>query len=391
MKSILDPAIQKFIRDHENHDPFQFVLKAKKFPDWPVKEVAAQIHARQKAKLKLPTWYQTSNIIMPPVLSIEQASSETTAKYKFQNLHGNTAIDLTGGTGVDTFYLAQNYEKVVYVESDQSLLETTRHNFQQLAVKNVEFVRQTAEEFLQEKHKPVDLVYLDPSRRVQKKVFRLEDCQPNVQEILPDMGRITENIFIKTSPLLDIKKTILDLKSLSEIMVLAVENECKEVNYLLDKKQDCMYPSIVATHLKKDSEENFTFNYQQETEAELKLCEPQNFIYEPNPAILKAGAFKYVANCFILSKLHINSHFYTAEELNEDFPGRIFLVKEIVGYHKKHKRLLPVKANVISRNFPDSVAQIRKKLSIREGGEGYLLATTDLKNQKVIILADRLK
>lgn len=392
ISTLLRPEVQAFIHAHEQDDVAQLVLHGHQYPDIPIKAVAAQIQARQKAKPKFPEWYQQAGVIFPPALSVEQASSEITARYKASLVQGKHLVDLSGGMGVDTYYLSQSFQYTDYVEQQEVLVALATHNFQTLGQSQIKTHHSSAEDFLEKLSSTADCLYLDPARRDEqkRKVFRLEDCTPNVvalQEILLDKGK---KVLIKTAPLLDIHAALEDLFQVEKVVVIAVNQDCKEVLYLLDHEMEGE-TQIETIHFLHDRVQNFVFNRSQEERAEVTYSEPLAYLYEPNAAILKAGAFKAIAEAFQVHKLHPNSHLYTSTDFRAHFPGRIFRIKEVSKYHKKTlKALIPSgKANITTRNFPDSVQQIRKKTGVKEGGETYIFATTDQNDKNILLIAEK--
>jgi len=381
------PSIQQFIREHERDDPFQLALQAKRYPDIPIQLVTQQIQARQKAKRKLPEWYQTKRIIFPSLLALEQCSSEATAKYKSNLVSGKTGIDLTGGAGIDTYFLNQSFEQISYIEQNPQLAAITQHNFSQLGTSTIQTHVVDAETFLSSVNL-VDLIYLDPARRNRdnQKVFRLTDCLPDVTQLLPQLLKKAKQIMIKASPMLDIHQATQDLGSVKEVHVVAVNNECKEVLYLLSAAIS-ESPQITAIDIISNTDP-LVFTRQEETATTVHFSEPQQFIYEPNVAILKAGAFRTIAQRWDLAKLHPNTHLYTSDHLHSSFPGRVFKLEAVLPYHKKEvrARIPSRKANITTRNFSDSVATVRKKLRLKEGGDSYLFATRTTANERIILV-----
>lgn len=392
ISTLLKAEVQAFIREHEKDDPSQLVLAGHKFPEIPIKEVAAQIQARQKAKHKFPEWYRVSGIVFPPSLSIEQASSETTARYKASLVSGNHLLDLTGGMGIDTYYLSHSFQKTDYVEQQAALFELAGHNFKILASAQIRTHHTKAENFLAQLDHQVDCIYIDPARRddQKRKVFRLEDCTPDVVSLQASLFEKSNQVLLKTAPLLDIKAALQVLEYVKKVIVIAVNQDCKEVLYLLDKKYN-EEPGLETVHFLGGTSQKFSFSKSQEEEAKVHYAEPLNFIYEPNAAILKAGAFKAIAEVFQLQKLHPNSHLYTSNVLKAEFPGRIFQLKAVSKYNKKAlKTVLPsLKANLTTRNFPESVVQIRKKTGLKEGGNTYIFATTDIHNNHILLISEK--
>ncbi|WPP52300.1 THUMP-like domain-containing protein [Catalinimonas niigatensis] len=391
--NLLRPEVQAFIHAHEQDDVVQLVLQGHQYPDIPIKAVAAQIQARQKAKHKFPDWYQQAGVIFPPTLSVEQASSEITARYKASLMRGKHLVDLSGGMGIDTYYLSQSFQYTDYVEQQEALVALAAHNFQTLGQSQIKTHHSTAEEFLEKLSSKAECLYLDPARRDEqkRKVFRLEDCTPNVvalRDVLLDKGK---KVLIKTAPLLDIHAALEELSHVEKVVVIAVNQDCKEVLYLLDREMEGE-TQMETIHFLHDSVQNFVFSRSQEERAEVTYAEPLSYLYEPNATILKAGAFKAIAEAFQMHKLHPNSHLYTSNELQSHFPGRIFRIKEVSKYHKKSlKALIPSgKANITTRNFPDSVQQIRKKTGIKEGGDTYIFATTAQDNKNILLITEKI-
>ncbi len=396
IEKLLAPAVQKFIRDHAHDDPFQLVLQAKRYPDIPIQEIAAQLAARQKARHKLPEWYATPNLIFPPVLSVEQSSSEAAARFKSTLVSGYHLADLTGGMGADTWYLSQRFQTTDYVEQNAALVEIFRHNVKVLGSNAIRVHQARAEDFLKQLSTPADCIYLDPDRRKEssRKAFMLEETSPDVTQILELLLAKARVVLIKTSPLLDIQQALQALRFVQSVYVVAINNECKEVLYLLENKAKAD-PEIVAVNLLKQEAQPvlFSTSLQKEQETVVQFSNPVAFIYEPNAAVLKVGAFKSVAARFQLYKLHPNTHLYTSARLVEDFPGRVFRYRQTAAYNKKalRKALPALQANITARNFPDSVKAIRKKTGIKEGGDQYLFATTLTDNKPAVLITEKIR
>lgn len=386
-------TVRQFMAEHENSDPALLMLNASKFPDIPMRQVVAQIQARKKAKTKLAEWYAQPRIIFPPVLSVEQASSELTARYKSKLMRGESLLDLTGGMGVDTFYLGQSFNQVTYVEQNEALVSLARHNFSILKARHIEVYQADAVSYLHQTKDPFDCIYIDPARRNRDahKIFELEGCTPNVLSILGALLKKGKQVFVKTAPLLDVSAAVNAFKQVEDVWVLAVRQECKEILYKLSANGGTD-PVIHTVHLHHDEEQHFAFTTEDEARTVVEYAKPQTFIYEPNPAILKAGAFKSLAKRYQLLKLHPNSHLYTSAQKVTDFPGRGFKLSEISKYNRKAlKRAVPsAQANITTRNFPDSVKHIRKKTGLREGGDVYIFATTDIDNQLQMLICKKL-
>jgi 16S rRNA G966 N2-methylase RsmD len=383
--------VQDFIFSHENEDERKLVLGQNKILELPSAWIAQQIAGRRRAKLKLPTWYETKGIIYPPTLNLEQTSSEATAKYKTTLIpRGKIGVDLTGGFGIDSFYLHKFFERYVFVEPDKDLLDLAKHNHALLGANNIDYVHTNAEEFIRHAER-FDFIYVDPSRRShQQKVFKLADCTPNVINLLPAFFEKSQTVLVKTSPLLDLQQGLREIKKVAEIHVVAVDNECKELLFLL-QEQATTSPVIKAVDLDSQGglKQKFTFHIEEEKNAEAKFSAPLAWLYEPNVAILKAGAFKTIASRYPIFKLHPSSHLYTSTEMLETFPGRNFKVIQHLKLDKTLKDLFPNgQANILARNFPLSVEEIKKKTGLKEGGERYLICTQS-ESQKHVLMAER--
>lgn len=380
--------IQKFIQDHLYDDPASLMLRAASYPDIPMREVVAQIQSKRKAKHKLPQWFEARGIIYPPLLSLEQCSSQKTALYKASLVKGKAMVDLTGGMGVDTFYLSKSFEKTHYVERQEHLAGLAKHNFDRLSAHGVKTFHGQAESFLKEHEGQVDLIYLDPARRGvhNSKVVRFEDCEPDVIKLQPLLRQRAKSLLIKASPMLDIKGAINDLGEVTAVHVVADRNEVKELLFFIDENAS-VNPEIHTINFRPEGEWRYSFDYETESGALIQFGTVSRFIYEPNAAILKAGGFKSVGEQFSgLVKLHANTHLYTSDALTENFPGRVFQVLDSLQMNKKQlRRKLPeMKANISVRNFPMSVEQIRKKTGLKEGGDEYIIATQDVNGPTVL-------
>ncbi|MFY0593176.1 MAG: RsmD family RNA methyltransferase [Roseivirga sp.] len=362
------------------------MLKANKYPNWPMKEIVTQIQSKQKAKKKLPTWFSTSRIIFPPLLSMEQCSSELTAAYKAGLAEkGKRMVDLTGGFGVDISAFANLFSECHYVERNEGLSAIAQHNFESLGFQNLHVHTDDSIRFLKE-NRAFDLIYIDPARRGDRdqKVVSLNDCEPNVIDLLPDLLVKSKRVIIKTSPLLDIKGAIRELQHVAAVHVVAVGNEVKELLFELNASAEGD-PIIHCVNLTKGKTEQFDFQFSEEEELLSTFGAMRKYLYEPNASILKGGGFKVIGERLKLRKLHPNSHLYTADVLVDDFPGRSFEVLDEISLNKKSlRKIIPtMKANITVRNYPMSVAQIRKKTGLKEGGEDYLFATSDQMGAKV--------
>ena len=390
LSALLSSEIQTYIQQNTGMDVNKLALQKNPFPNVDFKIILNQIEARTKSKDKLPTWFNTQNIIFPSKISVEQTSSEITAQYKSQLVTGNSLIDLTGGFGVDDYYFSQKIIQLVHCEINAELSEIVQHNFQELNCTNINCFSGDSSDFLTQNTTKFDWTYIDPSRRndAKGKVFMLKDCLPNVPDLLDFYFNYSDRILIKTAPILDIAAGLSELKNVKEIHIIAVENEVKELLWIIEKdfESSIVIKTINITKSKTDS---FDFQYNSKSEPNYSL--PQKYLYEPNSAIMKSGGFDAICDQFSLYKFHKNSHLYTSNELI-DFPGRIFEIQQSFDYGKKPMKefLEHKKANITTRNFPETVENIRKKWKIKDGGDCYCFCTTNQNNDKIVLLCAKL-
>jgi 16S rRNA G966 N2-methylase RsmD len=392
--TILRPEVQQFIRDHLQDDPFVLSLQSRKYAGIPVALAADQIRSRQKLRDKVPLWAEHEQLVMPPPLSVEQCTSQAAAEYKAQHMHGRIFIDLTGGAGVDTYFLGRHFQEVYYVESNENLAAIARHNFHMLAMHHVQVVPQPAEHFLAQWQGDADLIYIDPSRRTtdQRKVFRLEDSTPDLRVVLPQALQKARKVMMKLSPMADITDVLRQLHGVQKVTVLAIRNECKEL--LLYAARLGQLESVEAVNIQADGiRQTFTFHPDEEAAAKVVFDMPQQYLYEPNAAVMKSGAFKLVAERYGLAKLHPHSHLYTSHVLQEDFPGHIYRILQVTRPEAKavRKVIETNKAHLVTRNFPMKTAVLQKKLGIEEGGFYFLYATTLVDQSRAILVCTRLE
>lgn len=397
IEKLLSPEVQKFIKDHQNDDPFLLSLNTKKSIDFPLKEAIEQIESRKKAKGKLRGWSEKEGLIFAPPISVEQSSSETTAKFKASLIgrqasliHGKSIVDLTGGMGVDTSFFADCFESVCYVDPNERLYELAKHNFKILD-REIKVYQSTAEDFLHKNQAYFDVVFIDPSRRVEdKRVFRIEDCSPNLYKIIPKCKTSSGQIFIKLSPLVDLSLLIKDFEP-TDIWIVAVKGEVKEVLCLISKEKKPA--KIHAVDLLSDEKiVDFSFIWEEEAKATSEFSLPMHYIYEPNAAMLKSGAFKLIGKKYNLKKLHQHTHLYTSNEIVKDFPGKILKVQVSLHQNKKeiHKTIQNKKINVITRNYPLSSEQLKKKFGLKDGGDQFLIGATLMDGKKVLLRCERI-
>lgn len=398
LDALLTPEIQAFIRAHEQDDEKLLVLKHSHIHSVPTSKVAEQIAGRRKAKEKLPTYYQTPGILYPPGLNLEQSSSEQTARYKADLIREalgsatGTLADLTGGFGIDAFFFSKVFKEVIYTEPDTSLLEIARHNHTTLQAHSITHHPLSAKDLLAGLEKKADCIYIDPSRRTgSRKVFKLSDCEPDITALQEEIFERSSCLLLKASPLLDIQQGLRELKHVRKVFVVAVKNEVKELLFL-SQPSFSGEPTITAVNIIDDHREEFTFTFSEEKEASVTFSPPLSFLVEPNASILKAGAFRTIASRFGMAKLHPSTHLYTSDHSSENFPGRVFRIEALLKSDPKviAQHFPNGKANIITRNYPLSADDVKKKLKLNDGGDQYLLAFTG-QREKYLCKASRIR
>lgn len=388
---ILQKKIQDFIDEHLFSDVQKLALKKNPFAELDYKIIINQILSKSKAKEKLPTWFNASRIIYPEKISIEQTSSEKTAQYKAEIVSGETLIDLTGGFGVDDYFFSKKINKVVHCEINTDLSALVKHNFKQLNATNIECFSGDSLDFLKNYDQPIDWIYIDPSRRssIKGKVFLLADCLPNVPKLLDFYFSKSKNILIKTAPILDITSAIKELQFVKTIHIVSVNNEVKELLFELENN----FSGTILLKTIDFGSKTTTFEaYFEEETPNLNFALPKKYLYEPNSGLMKSGCFELISSRFKISKLHTNSHIYTSDEII-DFPGRVFQINQEFLYNKENmkKHLQYQQGNITTRNFPETVENIRKKWKIKDGGNLFCFFTTNINNQKIVLLCTKIQ
>ena len=388
--SLFATHIQEFINSSLQANISKLALSKNPFPEVDWKEIINQIVSKNKSQHKLPTWFMTDNIYYPPSISIEQTSSETTAKYKSDLISGTSLIDLTGGFGVDDYYFSKKFEQVIHCEKNTTLSEIVQHNYGVMNVKNITCLAKNSTDVLGQSDKKFNWIYIDPSRRsdVKGKVFLLKDCLPNVPENLEFYFTKSNSILIKTAPILDITAGCIELENIKAIHIVAIDNEVKELLWILEKDYSGKI-EIQAINIQKEKTDTNTFMLGEHSPANFGL--PKQFLYEPNASLLKSGGVDYLCDALHISKLHSHSHLFTHLEL-VDFPGRRFIINEVIPFKKENlkKQLEGKKMNVTTRNFPLTVEEIRKKYKIADGGTVYAFFTTNINDEKIVLLCTKI-
>ncbi len=384
-KNILDKAVQNYINENLNSNVNQIALSKSLFENVTSAELAGQITAKKKSEKKLPTWFKTTNIYYPPALSIEQTSSEITAQYKSKLAKGKLLIDLTGGFGVDSFYFSKEVKEVIHCEINTDLSEIAAHNAQAMSVENITFKALNGLDFIKDTNLNFDTIYIDPARRAEKgKVFMLKDCTPDVIANLDLILSKCKRLIIKTAPLLDLTAGLKELGKVSEIYIVSLKNECKEILWVID--QNFTGETKITASTLNETIKSFSF-LPSETEVKIDFTKEMitgNYLYEPDAALLKSGAFNLIAKRYQLTKLHPQTQLYTAPIYKAEFPGRIFKIEEILlSSHLKKQHNLA--GNVIVRNYPAKPEDLVKKYKIKSDKDQFLIFTKTANGENIIL------
>lgn len=385
---MIDEYTLAFIREHSDDDVRQLALQATRYPGVDMHVVATQIEGRRLAASKLPTWAAIDGIVYPVRLSMEQCSSEVTARYKASLVSGKRLADLTGGFGIDCSYMADRFAEATYIERNEELCSIARHNFSLLG-KTIIVIHGDSEAQLAALES-YDWIFLDPARRdgAGHKVVALSDCEPDVSRLEHRLLQRASRVMVKCSPMLDISQALRELQSVSEVHVVSVGNECKELLLILGGNTGGKVQiRTVNFHGKLTQAFDYTLDEEQEACCSYTATVGR-YLYESNSSLMKAGCFRLPAARWGLHKLHPNTHLYTSDTLVREFPGRVFEVKEIGGFSKNELRHLTAqlkKANITVRNFPERPEVLRKRLKLTDGGDAYLFATTLSDERRVII------
>ena len=393
----MNQATIDFIREHAEADVHQLALQGTKNPEVNLTFALEQIAGRQKAKTKLPTWAATDGIIYPPHLSMEQCSSEQTARYK-ANIAGKGAlmVDLTAGYGVDMAFVSPNYRRAIHVEQQASLCAISSENFKLLGLNHIEVVCADGVDYLHQLDH-ADLIFLDPARRDDHgaRTYGIADCTPNVLELRDELLQKADRVMLKLSPMLDWRKAVEDLGNVNEVHIVSVDNECKELLLILSKEEKPLKLFCVNNDQVFEGDQGDWLN--ERSIAEIRVPVPmssQTYLFEPNASIMKAGCFALLEQRYNVSQLDKNSHLFVSDKDISDFPGRRFIIEKTTSMNKRElKAALDGinRANITVRNFPLSVAEVRKRLKLKDGGDHYLFATTVAGNQHQLFLCRKME
>ena len=384
----MNQATLDFIRNNAGADVRQLALQGGRHPEVDLTYALEQIAGRQKAAAKLPSWAAVDGIVYPKHLSMEQCSSEQTAKYKAGIVgKGQRLVDLTGGFGVDCFTMSMQFEQAVYVERQPELCAISSENVKALGLQNITIVNADGADYLHQLDS-ADVIFVDPARRDKHgaRTYGIADCTPNVLELMGELTAKADCVLLKLSPMLDWRKAVSDIEAtgvawVNEVHIVSVSNECKEL-LIGVKSEKCKDKSVACVNLLPDgTEERFNFAIPAAPSTPTIHYSPFtiHYLYEPNASVMKAGCFEEIACRFGLTQLDRNSHLFVSDAEIADFPGRRFIIDRITSMNKRElKESLTglTYANIAVRNFPLSTDQLRKKLRLKDGGDTYIFATT---------------
>lgn len=389
-------ATIQFVKKHRDGDVRTLALQARRDSDIDLPWALDQIQGWQIARRKLPSWAAIDGIVYPPHLSMEQCSSEQTARYKHDVVDSlpdgshKTLIDLTGGFGVDFSFMATGCERAIYVERQEHLCKIAKNNFELLGLTHATVINKEAENVLNDldTDPASTLLYLDPARRNSNsaRTYAITDCTPNVLELLPHLFKASRHILIKLSPMLDWHKAVTDLGNrVAQVHIVSVGNECKELLLLLNASHE----GEPVIHCVNDGQ-RLTFTPSQNN-VTVPLADGNDyaFLYEPNASVMKAGCFGLLTERYPIKALAIDSHLFVSNEDIKDFPGRQFVITNQTTMNKKEvKQALAgiTHANVATRNFHLTAQQLRQRLKLKDGGDTYLFGTTNHAGQHLIYI-----
>ena len=436
----------EFVKQFRQADPRKLALQASRYPDVDMPYALNQIQGWQTALRKLPSWAACDGVVYPPHLNMEQCSSEPTARYKQQvarrwaeripNASRTSMTDLTGGFGVDFSFTSRCFDCATYVERNASLCDVVGANLPRLGISNAQVKCAEAEAVL-EQLEPQTMIFLDPARRDEHgaKTVLIADCTPDVCQLLPSLMQKSQFVMLKLSPMLDWHKAIVDLDGkVREVHIVSADGECKELLLVLapDGKPEVQV-FCVDIQSRPDSEGQYPrseFVYSIATNAQEEMVEnnsklenstsalPTNsklktqnsklpsatnstfniqhstFLFEPNASVMKAGCFDEIARAYGVSAISRNSHLFLSDREIEGFPGRSFAIDAVTTMNKRQLRhtLSGMKqANIAVRNFPLSVAELRKRLKLNDGGDTYIFATTTSEGDHILMLTHKTK
>lgn len=382
-----------FIQENINANTDRILFNSSKYPDIRVDLVVDNIICRKVYANKLPEWVFNDNIVFPSRLSGEQCSSELTARYKQRLVKGRSIVDITGGLGVDLYYMSKGLDSAIYIEQNKYYSNAAINNFKELGLDNVVVVNENSLKILS--NIQADTIYVDPARRDNhnNKVFSIKSCTPDISLIINRLVCKSSRVIVKLSPMIDIKDTLRLLNNVSEIHIVSVKNECKELIVIVDNKQ-FESTKIVTVDIYGDGKEVIFELFMNENIGEVYVADGiKKYIYEPNTSVMKLGCFKSLSNKLAIARLDKNTHIYTSDNIVE-FPGRCFEVLEVRKFTSREIKSISKdfpKANVAVRNLPMmTVNDFRLRSKIADGGDTYIFLCTSHSHGRVILICKKI-
>ena len=373
---MIDQATLDFIQQHRTDDVRRLALQGAKYPEVDMHDALEQIAGWQKARTKIPSWAACEGLVYPPHLSMEQCSSEATAIYKARIAgKGRLFVDLTAGFGVDAAFIARGFQQAVTIEQQANLCAVTAENYKRLGLNHVEVRCGNGADYLHTMEH-ADLIFIDPARRDEHggRTYGIADCTPNILELREELLHKADRVMVKLSPMLDWRKAVEDLKTVSEVHIVSVDNECKELLLVMTETTKPLQVFCI------NDDQEFVFSPDlTQSPSQLTMPSSFHFLYVPNASIMKAGCFGELAIRFQMAPLDKNSHLFISDREVPDFPGRCFVVDKMTSMNKRELKeaLTGIRqANIAVRNFPLSVVELRKRLKLQDGGDIYIFATT---------------
>ena len=399
-----------FIEEHEDDDVEKLRLKRFSNHDFDTSFAITQIECRKKIRKKLPEIYGKKRFLFPSVLSTEQCTSEVVAKYHATIIgEVDSFLDMTGGLCIDDYYIADNVKELLSIEKNEHTADISRYNMSEMR-KNISVISGDSAEYLRGDVRRYDAIYIDPARRGvnQSRMFGLSDCEPNIIPLLSLIKSHTDVLYVKASPMLDITQMLREVSDVTDIWVISLRNECKELFFKLDfalnkrftieESADNIYESPKVhciNFVDENTMQELNYSYlRDKTTSDIIISDcVKQYIYEPNASIMKANAFGEVCSRYKVDKVAVNSHLFTSGELVHDFPGRIFQVEDVIPFKDNllKKALKGIKRiNVSVRNFKLTAEQLKKRLKVCDGGSKYLFGTTDAGGEMKVLLCSKI-
>lgn len=398
---LMHPDYLKFISENQDVDTMQLRLKKHKGLPFDIEFAIRQIESKRKARFKISEL--ANQWIFPTDVAIEQATSEILARFHATLFKGmENVVDLTCGLGIDSFYIAQAATKVLSIDKNPMVAACAGYNFQNNAVSNIFVKCDDAAHFVKEEQISAPVAFfIDPSRRDSSdknlRIYSIKDCSPDISSILPKISKIASFIIIKASPMVDLTQTLREYEGITDIWILSLKNECKELLFKIRFPQTKCCPVTIHTkNWMADSIQEFSFPFEGNHSIDVPVPEqnplPGEYLYVPNSSVMKAGAFGLVCQRFKTNMVSKNSHLFVSDRVDISFPGRIFHIKEVFSLSKsdlqKIRSTLP-EANIACRNFPLSPDELRKRIKIKDGGSTFLFGTSLKDKKNVLIVCEK--